>query len=43
MAMMWLLILLGLGWGIATLGKKAAANPEKTAAWAGIVHGLLKR
>jgi len=38
------LILVGLMiFGIGSLTKKVAQNPEKTAAWAGIVHGFLKR
>jgi hypothetical protein len=38
-----LVVLFLLAWGLMTLVKKAAANPQRTAAWAGLVHGWLKK
>jgi hypothetical protein len=42
-AMTWFIIGAGLGWMLATVKHKAAANPQQAAAWTSLLYGLLKR
>jgi len=41
--MTWFIIGAGLGWMLATVKHKAAANPQQAAAWTSLLYGLLKR